>query len=251
MFLTFLRTAIWLAALSALSYGADFSLEIPPVPLSADISGQPVTVLVSGRISGGNAGQPLNLILHADLGDFQNHLTELLKAKLDQSNRCGERISLEKAVLDPAPPSADMTATLHFEKWACLKAFGKENAKRLVGGNGVIHVTLTPRVENGSAVRLDATVGAIDADGSLGELLRSGSLGDALRDRIRESLTTAIQKSSNLDGVLPAQVRPLVTMDSVKFGDLGRGRLGLYIDGSLTLSNEQARGLLEQFRNGR
>jgi hypothetical protein len=213
-------------------------------------------VVVSGRISAsqpprGNAGQPLNLNLHADLGDFQNHLTEVLKAKLDQSNRCGERISLEKAVLDPAPPSAALTVTLHFEKWACLKAFGKENAKRLVGGNGVVHVTLTPRIENTGAVRLDATVGAIEADGSLGELLRSGSLGDVLRDRIRESLTAAVQKSSNFEGVLPAQVRPLVTLESVKFGDLGSGRLGLHINGTLTLSDEQARGVLEQFRNGR
>jgi hypothetical protein len=234
-----------------MSFGADFSVEIPPVPLSADISGQPVTVVVSGRISGGNTGQRLNVNLHADLMDFQNHLTELLKAKLDQSNRCGERISLEKAVLDPAPPSAALTVTLHFEKWACFKAFGKENSKRLVGGNGVVHVTLTPRLENASAVHLDATVGAIDADGALGELLRSGSLGDALRDRIRESLTTAVQKSSNLEGVLPAQVRPLVTLESVKFGDLGSGRLGLLLNGIVTLSDEQARGLIEQFRQGR
>jgi hypothetical protein len=246
--LIFTRTAIWFTFLGVVLFGADLSFEIPPTPVSVDISGQPVTVVVSGRISG---AQKMNLSLQADLADFQKHLTELLRAKLDQSNKCGERISIENAVLDPAAPGADLTVTMHFEKWACFKAFGKENAKRLAGGNGVAHVKLTPRLEDGSAVRLDAVMGEIQADGSLGKLLKSGTLGDALRDKIRESLTSAVQKSSNLEGVLPERVRPLVTLGSVRFSDLGAGRLGLNVDGSLALSGEQARALAGQFQGGR
>ena len=85
---------------------------------------------------------------------------------------------------------------------------------------------LTPRLEGGSAVRLDAVMGEIQVDGSLGEFLKSGTLGDALRDKIRESLTFAVQKSSNLEEVLPAQVWPLVILGSVRFSDPGAGRPG-------------------------
>ena len=124
----------------------------------------------------------------------------------------------------PAAPAGQLTVQLHFEKWACFKAFGKENAKRLLGGNGTVQVILTPRVEEGSTVRLDAEIGDIEADGSLGEALRSGSLGDALRDKIREALLKAIRKAAYLEAVVPAQVRPFVTVQTVAFADGGSAR---------------------------
>lgn len=111
---------------------------------------------------------------------------------------------------------------------------------------------LTPRLEGGSAVRLDAVMGEIQVDGSLGEFLKSGTLGDALRDKIRESLTFAVQKSSNLEEVLPAQVQPLAILGSVRFSDPGAGAAGeLNVDGSLALSGEQARALTRQFQGSR
>ena len=59
-------------------------------------------------------------------------------------------------------------------------------------------------MEESNAIRLDAEVGKIDADGPLGDLLRAGSLGAALRDKIRESLLKAIEKSADLEVVVPA-----------------------------------------------
>lgn len=238
----------------AVAFGADFAFEIPPVPVSVTIAGQPVALTVSGDISGspakpGESEQAFLLNLRADLADFQNHLTPLLQAELNQSNRCGERIAIENATLVPSAPAGRLTVQLHFEKWACFKALGKENAKRLLGGNGTVQVILTPRVEAGNAVRLDADVGNIDADGSLGDVLRSGSLGTALRDKIREVLLKAIQKSADIEAVVPAQAQPFVNLQSIAFGDGGNGRLALHLAGRLQVPAQQISSVLELFRS--
>jgi hypothetical protein len=236
-----------LVALSSPAWGADFAFAIPPVPVSLNIADQPVAITVSGDISGSKESITLNL--RADLADLQSHITPLLQTELNQSNRCGERISVEKATLAPAAPAGNLTVQLHFEKWVCIKALGKENAKRLVGGNGTVNVTLTPALADGNMVRLDAEIGAIDADGSLGELLRSGSMGDALRDKIREALLKAIQKSTVLEAVVPAQARSFVTIQSVAFGEKGSGILMLNLTGRVLVPAERISAILEQFQH--
>jgi hypothetical protein len=242
---------VWtvLIALPLAALGADVSFEIPAVPLPLSIAGQPVTIPVSGNVSGAS-GQPLNLNLHAELTDLQSHMTPLLQTELNQSNRCGERISVERATLVPAAPAGRMTVQLHFEKWACFKAFGKENTTRLAGGNGTAQVLLTPRVDEGQTVRLDAEVGNIDADGSLGELLHS-DYGNTLRDKIREALLKAIQKSSGLETVVPEQARPFVTIQSVEFAERGTGILMLNLAGRVKVPLEQVSSVLDQFRGKR
>ena len=269
-----------LIAITALALSADFAVEIPPVSTSLNISGQTVAIAISGDISAapgktgesksGENDQAFRLNLRADLADFQGHLTPVLQAELNQSNKCGERISVENATLAPAAPAGAastsiatpspaaagaaapagrLTVQLHFEKWACIKAFGKENARRLVAGNGTVEVLLMPRIEQGNAVRLDADVGRIDADGSLGELLRSGSLGPALRDKIREALLKAIQKSADFNVVVPEQARPFVSLQSIAFADAGGGRLSLDLAGRFMAPGANVSSLLDQFRN--
>ncbi len=245
MHLAFLRISVLLAVLPVLAPGADLALQIPPVPVSVNLAGQPVALVVSGEIAG---PAPYRLNLHADLTDFQAHLTPLLQAELNKSDHCGERISIENATLTPAAPSGRLILQLHFEKWACIKAFGKENAKRLIGGNGTVETILTPRMENG-ALHLDAEVRNIDADGSLGEALHSGTFGDTLRNKIREALTKAIQKSTDPEILLPAQARQFVTIQSIAFSDEGGARLGLRLAGQLQLPDAQVAAVLDQFRN--
>lgn len=225
------------------------AFDIPPVPVSVNVAGQPVAIVVSGNVSGA-AEKPLALNLHADLSDLQSHMTPLLQTELNQSNRCGERISVEKATLVPAAPAGRMTVQLHFEKWACLKAFGKENAKRLVGGNGSVQVLVTPRVQDGNTVSLDAEIGSIEADGSLGDLLHS-EYGATLRDKIRQALLKAIQKSASLEAVVPAQAQPFVTIQSVEFAERGTGILVLNLVGRLKVPGAQVASVLEQFQSKR
>ena len=250
------RAWIVLAALPAAGFGADLVFEIPPVAVSLNIAGQPIALTISGNIAEssarrGEGEQAFDLTLHANLADLQDHLTPLMQAELNQNNRCGERISVENATLTPSAPAGRLIVKLHFEKWACIKAFGKDNAKRLLGGDGTVEVILTPRVEQGSAVHLDAEIRNIDADGSLGEALRSSAVGPALRDKIRESILKAIQKTTDLETVVPAQARLFVTIQSVAFADGGSGRLALNLIGQLAVPGAQVSAVLEQFRNKR
>jgi hypothetical protein len=239
------RAWIVLSALAACAYAAD--LEIPELPVALNVSGQPVTIRVSGSVA--TEAQGFNLRLHADMTDLQSHITPLLAAELDQSKKCGERISVEHGRLSPAAPEASLTVELHFEKWACIKAFGKENATKLVGGNGTVHMLLTPRADDNS-VRLDARIGDIEADGTLGELLHS-EFGNTLREKIRESLRKAIQKSSGLEVVVPEQARPYVKIETVEFGERGSGLLLLNLTGHVAVPPDQAAGILDQFRHRR
>jgi hypothetical protein len=245
------RALFVLSVVAPLLCAAD--LEIPEVPVSLNVAGQPVTIRVSGSVA--TEARGFNLRLYADLTDLQAHITPLLAAELDQSKKCGERISVEHARLSPAAPEASLTVELHFEKWACIKAFGKENAAKLVGGNGTVHMLLTPRAAtaaNGDedSVRLEAQIGEIEADGTLGQLLHS-EFGDTLREKIRESLRKAIQKSSGLEVVVPEQARPYVKIETVEFGERGTGMLLLNVAGHVAAPPDQAAGLLDQLRKER
>jgi hypothetical protein len=166
----------------------------------------------------------------------------VLAAQLNRSDRCGERLTVEKAVLAPEAPAGLLTANVNFERYACVKALGKQIVKRLVGGHGVIEMNLTPSVgENG--IMLAAKVRKIDADGSLGEVLRSGDLGDSIREEIEDSLESAIQKSADLKLTLPGRIGDAATIRTVQFADGGSGRLWLTIAGEVRLSAEQLRGV--------
>jgi hypothetical protein len=235
-----------------MAFSAELAFDIPPVPVSLNLAGQSVEVTLSGKVQE-SGSQSFHVNLRADLSDFQNHLTPILKAELDKSDRCGERISVEDATLMPAAPSAHLTVKVHVEKWVCIKAFGKENAKKLLSGNGVVEMTLAPHLvssnpDEGALVRLDSSVDRIDADGTLGEVLRSGTVGDILKDKIREALLKSIRKATDLAPLLPEQVRPMVTIRDLSFADSADRHLALELDGSLRIPDGQLSSVRDQLR---
>jgi hypothetical protein len=209
------------------------TLKLPPLKSSITLEGQPVAVTVWGAVS------PAHLSATVDLGDFQDHLTPILAAQLNRSDKCGERLSVEKAVL---APSGLLTANVHYEHFGCAKAFGKEITKRLVGGEAVVEVSLTPSVAE-NHIAMGAEVRKIDADGSLGEALHSGSFGDSIRQKIATNIESSVRKSADLKSALPAGVDSVLTLRSVRFADGGSGHLWLTIDGELHLSPEQFQSL--------
>jgi hypothetical protein len=232
---SFLVAVAWLAQAQT----GDPALKIPPVKTSLNLEGQAVEIAVWGSVSAAPSGG-FRLAMTADLGNFQENLTPVLAAQLNRSERCGDRLTVERAVLAPAQPSGVLTANVHYERFACAKAFGKEVVKRLAGGNGVVEATLTPSIgENGIA--LSAEVRKIDADGSLGELLRSGQFGDSLREKIAASIESTVRKSANLKSMLPAEMERAASIQSVQFADGGAGRLWLTMSGEVRLGAEQFR----------
>jgi hypothetical protein len=177
----------------ALAQSQDLKLPIPPVKTSLEVEGQPVAITAWGEVARVSPDM-LHLGLTADLGDLEANLTALLGSQLNRSERCGERLSVERASLLPAPPSGLLKASFHYERWACAKVLGREVAKRLAGGNGVVEVLLTPFVAT-DGISLTSEVRKIDADGSLGELLRAGSLGASVQEKLAASIQSANSKS--------------------------------------------------------
>jgi hypothetical protein len=230
----------------------DPSLTIPPVRTSFEIDSQPVAITVSGtisRISHGGGEEVFRLRFTADLADLQANITAILRAQLDRSDRCGDRIAIQSATLAPADPASLLTTRLHYERWACVKALGKQITSRLAGGDALVKIKITPTIEAGRALKLQPEVGEIEADGSLGELLRSGSLGDALRQKIRASLESALEKgAANLNATLPPAAQSYAATRGAEFRDAGAGRLEVVLVGEIRIPAAQVPSLLDQIK---
>ena len=238
-----------MAPLVASSATGELVLTLAPVRTSINVQNQPVAIVVSGTVSGPAVAHdpaPFRLAVTADLSDLQQNITAVLASQLNRSDKCGEHLTIERASLVPHAPGAVLTVNLHYEKWSCAKAFGKDIVKRLVGGNGVVEVRLTPVVEANRTVRLQSEIGSIQADGSLGELLRSGSLGTTLREKIRSTLAAAIEKT-NFEATIPEALQPVAAIHEARFADEG-GRLCLSLTGEVNISAQQLRTLIDQHK---
>jgi hypothetical protein len=230
----------------------NLTFRIPPVKIPVTVKDQEVTITASAlasRISRDGDLEVFKLELSADLAELQRNMTGLLSSQLDKDDHCGDRIAIQNATLVPAEPASVATVQLHYERWACIKAFGKQQAKRVVGGNAVIPVKLTPGVdENKAELRLVPEVGTIEADGSLGELLRSGTVGEMIRDKIRTSILSAMQKGTNLSATLPPAAQGYAAIENAVFRDAGAGRLMVVLDGELRITKEQVQMLSKQVK---
>ena len=231
-------------ALAVFDAQAQTVLKIPPIKASIKLDQQPVEITLWGTLSPSTPGN-FTLALTMDLGDLQTHLTGVLSAQLNRSDRCGDRLSLDRAALAPSAPSSVLTANVNFERFGCVKAFGKQIAKRLLGGHAVIEVNLTPVLEEND-IALTAEVRKIDADGSPGDALRSDSVADSIREKIGSAVESTIQKLTNLKSTLPAGIGNSVTIQTVQFADGGAGRLWLTLAAEVALSAEQLRSVVGQ-----
>jgi hypothetical protein len=219
----------------------DLELKIPPATTSLDVKGQAVKITAWGTVSSGPQ-EPYKLALTADLSDLQDNIGPLLASQLDRSDRCGERLSVESATIVPASPSAVLTAHVHYERWACVKAFGKNVVKRLVGGNATVVVRLTPSA-GADGIAMASEVQKIDADGSLGEVLQSGSLGAAVKEKIAGGIESSIRKGLDLKSALPPSAAAAATLRSAQFVSGAKGRLWFAVDGEVHISAAQFQSL--------
>ena len=242
--------ALAVAPIATLAQNVTF--KVPPVRIPLKIKEQSVTITAFAVVSLRSKDAETSIFkleLSADLGELQQNMTALLGSQLDKDDACGERIAIQHADLTPVEPASVAVVQLHYERWACAKVLGKEKSKRLVGGNAVIEVKLTPTIEqDNTELRLVPEVGKIDADGSLGELLRSGSLGDVLRDKIRTSILSAMQKGTDLSATLPPAIQGHATIQNAEFKDGGGGRLMVVLAGEGQITREQIQALSRQIK---
>lgn len=229
------------------------SFKIPAVKIPLKIKDQQVTIVASGLVTMAAKDHGLNTAnveLTADLTDLQQNFTAVLASELDKDERCGDRIEIEDAKLTPAEPASLVVVQLHYERWGCAKLLGKQEVKRLIGGNAVVQMKLTPSVgENHTELRLAAELGPIEADGSLGELLRTGNLGELLRERIQAAILSALQKGLDLGAILPPALQGSVTIQDARFKDAGSGRLFVALDGQVRVTDEQLGALAKELKD--
>jgi len=244
------------------SGGEELTFNLPPVTNTINFAGQTVSIPSSGIVSrissvpaGASSGASsstsaaassavavegghnlLNLKLTADLSDLQHNITAILRAQLTRSPRCGERIEIQQATLTPLAPSSVVVANLHYERWVCP---GGQAPMEVTSGEGEIEVKVTASVDPKTGLILLPEISRVTAVGSLRDFLRSGDLGATLRDQIAASLLSALQKTGDLDTVLPPAVQPSASLQKAQFQNAGADQLNLILEGQLQLSDVQ------------
>lgn len=228
------------------------TFKIPPVKIPLSIKDQPVSITASGALvwTGKDRNvNVLNLELDADLSDLQQNMTALMSSELDKSDRCADRIEIQNATLTPIEPASRAVVQLHYERWACVKVFHKEEAKKVLGGNAQIQMKLTPAIEeNNTELRLVPEVESIEADHSLGELLRSGEVGNMVREKIRKAILNAMQKGTNLAATLPPAAQGYATIQKAEFKATPAGGLMVVLGGQVRITDEQVQELSKQLK---
>jgi len=105
----------------------DPAIEIPPVKTSFEIDGQAASITAWGVVRMASP-RGFQVSLTADLSDRAQNATPLMRAELNRSDRCGDRLSVDHALLVPAAPAAVLTAYVH------LRTLGLRQSLRQ--GNG-------------------------------------------------------------------------------------------------------------------
>jgi hypothetical protein len=227
--------------------GQDSAFNLAPLKRSITVASQSIAITTSEVISNGVAagGQStFKLELTADLSDLQQNITEVLHSQLDKAERCGERIAVQGATFTPSEPSSAVLVQLHFERWTCLGGQASEMAE----GNAAFEVKLTLSVGDDGTLRLTPQIGRVDAQGLIGDLLRSGAPGEALRDRITDSILSAIRQGSDFNTTIPPAARGNATLHGARFQGGGSGKLSVLLDGEIRVSNEQVTTLTSELK---
>jgi hypothetical protein len=229
----------------------DLTFNLAPVKNSVTFANQPVAITTSSVVSkGGTEGGQNTFAVEvvADMADLQDNITQILRARLNKLERCGEQIAIQTAALTPQASAGVLVTQLHFERWNCSTMFGRESMNEIVEGNGTIEVKLTPAVGEDGTLRLLAQIGRIDAEGLVGDLLRSGSLGEVLRDKITESVLAIMRQGGDFKAALPAGARSYATLRHAQFQGTGSGKLLAVLDGEIRVSNENLDALTSELK---
>jgi hypothetical protein len=224
----------------------DFTFNIAPVKSSVNFHSQEVAIVTSGVITKGAEGEQSTFAikLTEDISDLQQNITDVLRAQLDKAERCGERIAIQNANLTPAPPATLVFAQLHFERWSCFGGANNEIAE----GDGTLEMKVTPAVGEDGTLRIVPAMGRINAEGLLGESLRSGSLGSELRDKITESILSAVRQGGDFKVLLPPAAQGYAMLRHAQFQSTGAGVLLVKLDGDIRVSNEKATSLTSELK---
>jgi len=232
-----------------LAASSDQNFQLAQVKIPVVIGRRTVSVTVSGELSqitsqGGK--RTFSLTRLVDLSELQARLTEMLRAQVDSAGMCGERLEVREATIASSPPASTVALQLHYERRSCLKLGGQTVSEELAEADGSVEAKLTAVVEKANTVNLLSEITRINATDVMKESLRSGMLGQELRDKVKQSILSALETGLTFQGRLPLAVRDLATVQHARFQDVGVGRLGAVLEGQLELSDEQVSHLVSE-----
>jgi len=229
--------------------GQDLAFMLPKVKTMVSVNHRTIPVAVSGvlsQIAAQGDQRTFKLEMIADLSDLQQNITDLLRAQIEASPTCGERLGIRRSRLTPADPASLLVLWLHYERWICTGTPGREASTELAEGDGTVEIKLTVSVEKPNTLKVSAAFGRIDATGMFGDALRSGSLGDDLKDQIAQSMLSASRAGLDFKTTLPPALQNSTEIQSAKFQDVGVGGLIVVLQGQIDLSNQQSDQLASQ-----
>jgi hypothetical protein len=225
----------------------DFTFNIAPMKTSISFHTQAVVIVTSGVISGNATASGQNTFavkLTEDISDLQQNITDVLRAQLNKSNVCGERIAIQDATIMPSARASLVVTRLHFERWAC---FGSQN-NEIAEGDGTLEVKLTPEVAADGTLRITPAISRIEAEGLLAESLRTGSLGSDLRDEIADAILSAVRQAGDFKVALPPAARSTATLHRAEFQSTGAGALTVMLEGTIPVPKENASALVSTLK---
>jgi hypothetical protein len=204
-----------------------------------------VVARAAAQTSADTAYNAFGLTLVADLSDMQQNITALLRAQVNKSPGCGERIQIQQATFTPDAPAGLVVADLHFERWICQPG---QSATEVADGNATLEVELAPSIDQSAGLTLAPKITHVKADGQLRTSLRSGDLGITLRDQIAASILSALHKAVEFKKTLLPVAQQAATMQKARFQNDGSHQMSLVIDGQLQFSDEQAQQFVAQLK---
>lgn len=230
--------------------GDQISFNIPAAKILVDFQSQPVAIITSGvvsRIALSADQNAFRVQFTADLADLQQNMTEVLRTELNKSDSCGEQITIQTAALTPSGQTSSVLAQLHYERWAC---FGRGVANEMAEGNGSIEVMLTPSIAQDGTLHLSAAISRVEGEGLVGDLLRSGSLGEMIRDKIAETVLSAVRQGTDYAKTLPPAAQGNVTLQRAQFNGTGSGVLSVTLAGEIHVSSDKLAALASELKAG-
>jgi hypothetical protein len=231
-----------------LASGQDSTFTLPAVKSTARIADHTVGFTSAGQltqIAADGAQRTFKLQLIADLSDLQQNITEVLRAELNRSDRCGERVAVQQAMLTPSTPASVLFVRLHYERWICTRLGSQSSANEIAESDGSVELQLTPAFGK-SGVEISSQPGRIEGSAMIADAVRQGDLGQDLRDAASHLLLACIQAGTDFKTALPAAVQEGAVVQNAKFADGGAGSLIIVLDGQAQISSEQANLLASQ-----
>ena len=231
-----------------LASGQDSTFTLPAVKSTTRIGDRVVGLTSAGQLSQTAVDghqRTFRLQLTADLSDLQQNILQLLRAEVDRSDRCGERVAVQQAMLSPASPVSTLFVRLHYERWICTRQGGQTSTSEIAESDGSVELKLTPTLGK-SGVEISSQVGRIAGSPMMGDAVRQGGLGDDLRDTASRVLLSCIQAGTDVKTALPKAVQGGAVLQNAKFADGGAGALIVVLEGQAQISDEQANLLASQ-----